>query len=211
MQMVLKGEPWHFNQHVLTLKEGNGEEERSTIDIYTTPFWVRACDLPLKYRKEAMVVLIGNRMGRYLGMETEEENQTNKFLRFKAILDLRRQLKHCLNIKLKREKRAWIYLKYEKLPNLCYTYGCFGHTLKACSEYECEDEEEGEEQQFGEWLRALTIKKKARVVLDPTPRKNGKPAPASNIYRNHGNKIESNGQHNEGDDIASIFNGCLSN
>lgn len=49
------------------------------------------------------------------------------------------------------------------------------------------------------------------MVLDPTPRKNGRPGPISNICKNHGNKTEGNVQHNEDDDVASVFNGCPSN
>lgn len=46
-------------------------------------------------------------------------------------------------------KPIWIYLKYERLPNVCYRCGKLNHETRACKETET-----GMEKKYGVWLRA---------------------------------------------------------
>ena len=52
---------------------------------------------------------------------------------------------------LPEEEAQLFFLKYERLPNFCYSYGLLGHILEEC---ENEDVANDEALQFGNWLRA---------------------------------------------------------
>ncbi|KAL8496970.1 hypothetical protein ACS0TY_020595 [Phlomoides rotata] len=51
MREVLDREPWHFDKHILLLKELGRGEQPSSISFEKTAFWVRIYDLPAMARK----------------------------------------------------------------------------------------------------------------------------------------------------------------
>ena len=51
--------------------------------------------------------------------------------------------------------KIWVNFKYERLPNICYWYGCFDHGDRDCNIWiQSKGTLRLEEQQFGSWIRA---------------------------------------------------------
>ncbi|KAL2929016.1 Nuclease SbcCD subunit D [Bienertia sinuspersici] len=46
-EKVVNGCLWFFDNQLLMLKEINGEEQLSNINVFTTPYWIRVYDVPL--------------------------------------------------------------------------------------------------------------------------------------------------------------------
>jgi len=55
---------------------------------------------------------------------------------------------------------SWFKMKYVKLPDFCYACGMLGHIYHRCELYNPDVPES--DLQYGLWLRATPIKKKAR-------------------------------------------------
>lgn len=51
-------QPWHFERNILELKEANGVEQSSLVELSKTQFWIRAYDLLLNYRNKEIVSLL---------------------------------------------------------------------------------------------------------------------------------------------------------
>ncbi|KAL8472185.1 hypothetical protein ACS0TY_028784 [Phlomoides rotata] len=60
---VLAKEPWHFDKHLLVLKELEMGERPSTTQLQHTPFWIRMYDLPMAARTVAHISAIASRCG----------------------------------------------------------------------------------------------------------------------------------------------------
>ncbi|KAL8473347.1 hypothetical protein ACS0TY_030250 [Phlomoides rotata] len=60
---VLTMEPWHFDKHLLVLKELDMGEQPSTSQLQHTPFWICLYDLPMAARTMAHVSAIASRCG----------------------------------------------------------------------------------------------------------------------------------------------------
>lgn len=48
----------------------------------------------------------------------------------------------------------WIVFKYERLPNICFTYGKFDHDTRLCPECLSASCDSSANPKFGSWLRA---------------------------------------------------------
>lgn len=60
---VLVGRPWTFDQNLILLNEIDGDLQPSNIFLKLSPLWVRFYNLPMAYRTEKHVRLIGSSMG----------------------------------------------------------------------------------------------------------------------------------------------------
>ncbi|KAL2899870.1 SkfA peptide export ATP-binding protein SkfE [Bienertia sinuspersici] len=57
-------------------------------------------------------------------------------------------------------ERIWVDIRIERLPGFCYSYGCLGHVLRECSDF---DEEVPESEfPYVQWLRASHVKLRGR-------------------------------------------------
>ncbi|KAL8520805.1 hypothetical protein ACS0TY_011379 [Phlomoides rotata] len=151
---VLAREPWHFDKHLLVLKELYMGEQPSSAQMHITPFWVRLYDLPMAARTLANISLIAQKCG-----EVMEVDKTSIDGFFK--IDLLKPVKRGTNVEFSNNS-VWVPFKYERLPSFCYICGMIGH-MKC----ECDLPTNGSDIvtmsenkiPFGEWMRAFPAKK----------------------------------------------------
>ena len=147
----------------MVLKRLSGDEQPSDLEMHSGEFWARIYDLPLKLRSDAMAKKLGDVLGKYMEVDSNEGNRMGKFLRVKVEIDLRKPLKRGTVVKYQ-GKSLRIYFKYERLPTFCFVCGCIGHQIKDCEEMEGKDETEFDEIEekefpFGQWMKASPLPK----------------------------------------------------
>lgn len=163
LESVLKNGPWSFDRNLVILKRVTGDEQPSEMPMHSGDLWARVYDLPLKLRSDAMAMKLGNSLGTFVEVDNKEGNRMGKFLRLKAIVDLRKPLKRGTMVKYQ-GKDLRIFFKYERLPTFCFLCGQIGHQIKDCEAMEGKDETDFEdidekELPFGKWLRASPLPK----------------------------------------------------
>ncbi|XP_057452226.1 uncharacterized protein LOC130744049 [Lotus japonicus] len=153
--LVLRGQPWTFNGHVVALQKITGEEQPSEINPHTCPMWVRIYDLPLNLRDAENLNKIGGSLGEFMEHDKSEECLAGKYARVRVSVDLQKPLKRGAIAQITPIKKGKIFFKYERLPDFCYECGMLGHTFKDCPDRD-DDREEDEKQKFpfGKWMRA---------------------------------------------------------
>lgn len=127
---VIKGGPWSFDKALLALKDP-GLEQPSQIMFDRVPFWIRIYDIPLGAMTTETAEAIGKVFG---GIEEVDEDDLiicPQFLRIRVQINILKPLRRGM-ILVVEGKRIWVELKYERLPNFCYTCGCTGHTEMDC-------------------------------------------------------------------------------
>lgn len=190
MKRVLDMEPWHFNKHILVLKQFTGDTQPSAMKIDKTPFWIRVYDLPMVGREEKVLKQIGARFGEVIDIDRETMNGISRSVRMKILLKLEHPLKRGTKIKIGNAESCWITVTYERLPYFCYSCGKLGHTYKDClqrnEKYE-EDEVIEDDLSYGDWMRASPMKM-VRNVLDRNSEGNDKMSHAIFTPRSEGIK-----------------------
>lgn len=153
--------PWEFGGDLLIVVDFDGKKRLKDLEFIYTPVWIRVFDLPLGMMNEATGRKIGDKVGKTLEVDAEDDGSTiGRYLRIKVRLDVRKPLLRGVMMEDEEGGSFWCPFKYEFLPNFCYVCGLLGHTDKDCDDYGGRDEK----QQFGEWLRINPSRR--RIVND---------------------------------------------
>ena len=84
-------------------------------------------------------------------------------MRVKVHLDVTKRLVKGKKITVEGGEYRWVNFKYERLPNFCYRCGLLNHALKYCPENgEENNRTEGEELQYGAWMRGDIIRRSSQ-------------------------------------------------
>lgn len=163
LKRVMDMEPWHFNKHVLVLKQRTDEIQPSAMKFNTIPFWIRIYDLPKIRRTELTLRQIGSRFGEVLEVDSSTLSGITRSVRVKVMINLEKPIKRGTKIQIGKADPCWLPAAYERLPSFCYWCGLLGHTHKDCLKYQ-DMEDEGNvvpeaELPYGESLRASPWKK----------------------------------------------------
>jgi hypothetical protein len=126
------------------------------VEFKTLSIWARVYELPTGFRTENIGRQLGNKIGKFLKMDLDEEfSGWRDFLRIRVKLDMEKPLTRVVFISLGAGKREPFRVKYEKLPKFCAVCGLLGHV-----ETECGDGVHDKKAlQYGDWLVASPERK----------------------------------------------------
>ncbi|TXG69371.1 hypothetical protein EZV62_004306 [Acer yangbiense] len=136
----------------------------SNLSFSKTAFWVQIHDIPIMCMNRRTVKWLAEQIGKVIEIPTESRDCWGKYLRVKVLIDISRPLKRWLRLKLdKSDNIVVVGLKYERLPEFCYTCGRVGHSISVCPDEEAKIEAvEGPSTKFGSWMRA-SLSEKSKV------------------------------------------------
>jgi hypothetical protein len=154
---VIEG-PWEFGGDLLIMVDFDETKRLKDLEFTHIPVWIKVFNLSLGLMNEGMGRLIGDKVGKSLEVETDEDGfAVGNFLRIKALIDVRKPLSRGVMMKDGQgEARCWCNFRYEFLPNFCYSYGMLGHVEKKCDANVWREDVK----QFGVWMRATLAKKR---------------------------------------------------
>lgn len=118
---VIKDGPWHFDKSLILVKEFEGQQHVTTIDMNESSFWVRIFDLPLI----ACNAYVGNLVGEALGGVEEVdieygEVEWGEYTRIRICLNITKPLLRRKRMNLGLAKPVWERFNYERLLDLCF-------------------------------------------------------------------------------------------
>jgi len=151
--------PWEFGGDLLIVVDFDGSKRLKELEFNYAPVWIRVFDLQLGVMYRVTGKVIGDKVGKTLEVETEDDGSAvGSYLRIKVRLDVRKPLLR--GVTLEDEDNGdgkWCPIQYEFLPNFCYGCGLLGHVERECDESAGKAEEQ---QQYGDWLRASPARRR---------------------------------------------------
>jgi hypothetical protein len=161
---VLDGRPWSFDRQIVVLNEFDGSTPPSQLEFNHSPFWVQVHNMPLLCMNKNVGTKIGNSLGDLADVDVAGNGLGwGSYLRLRVSLDITKPLDRgrALNFA---GKTSWIEFKYEKLPLLCFRCGRIVHGPRGCPMTPATHLHDREEpKQWGSWLRATDLKRRAKV------------------------------------------------
>ncbi|KAK4432371.1 hypothetical protein Salat_0999200 [Sesamum alatum] len=156
MKRVIDNSPWAFDRNLLVIKPVAVEENPMKVDLDWCDFHTHIHDLPLGKMTKEIAKFIGNQIGRFIDVESDNNNGIwGSSLRIRVSLNITKTLKRVLRIRTSMGEDQLISFTYEQLPNFCYLCGCLGHFAKYCElQLQTDFVDLGENMPYGPWLRA---------------------------------------------------------
>ncbi|XP_073135877.1 F-box/kelch-repeat protein At3g23880-like [Henckelia pumila] len=148
----LSMEPWIFSGAMLVFKPFTG-----FADSYPkTRFWVRAFDVPPEGMTIDIGTLIGNAVGESIGVEADDSGQClGPFMRIRVLMDITKPLRRVVHLPVgSAGASVAVALRYERLPDYCYTCGLIGHVARKCETAKFDPNQDHFDYPYGPWLRA---------------------------------------------------------
>lgn len=140
---IINNSPWFFNKALMLLEEPKANCNFHELEFRYASFWLHFHELPFACFSKKMAIAIGNMIGQFEKVETDEDGRCwGQTLKVRIRLDVRKALRRGMMFKVgAMADERWIPITYEKLPHFCYGCGIIGHVLKDCESTEDPNEE----------------------------------------------------------------------
>ena len=132
VERVLCNERWSFDKHVMVLQYFNKTLMLRDVVFKETVFWVQVHDIPITYMNQATVGDLCASIGEVIRMLGGSTLGGQGFMKVQVQLDVTQPLCRGRVVTLENGEQSWVTFKYERLPILCYWYGCLDHADKDC-------------------------------------------------------------------------------
>ncbi|KAL4296472.1 hypothetical protein GQ457_12G000200 [Hibiscus cannabinus] len=163
--MILKRRPWTVHNDFFSIKPYVPVYAIMEYVFHFMTIWVRVYKLPLRAMNRDMGLHLGGTVGTALGVDHRVEGgNMGEFLRILVEVDIRKPLRRCVLLQNGLAKQASpCPIRYERLPDFCYSCGLVGHVLSSCTTKSAADD--GQKLQYGSWLRVSTQQPRPRKRL----------------------------------------------
>lgn len=157
-EVVLKGEPWNFDDRLILVKALELEDKPCKDLILKAIFGILVFGLLFVAMSEKMRKVIGDKIGRFIEMRTYEEViGMGNYLAIRVEIDVRKPLRR--GMKLGGEEGTdglLVDFTYERLSGFCYGCGILGHIEKECRiSLKKRKDFPNLPSQYGKWLKAI--------------------------------------------------------
>ncbi|KAF7825904.1 reverse transcriptase [Senna tora] len=131
---ILNGGPWSIMGSILNTRKWVPGVAIQEINFNLVPFWVQAHGLPLEQISQKNAQRIGRKIGQVILAENPRANDklVRSFIRVRAFVDVSNPLVTGFWAPRKEGPEVWVFLKYEKLIDMCYNCRVVGHDKKSC-------------------------------------------------------------------------------
>ena len=134
LNRVLDGSPWNVGNKAVLVQPFDPNLRPSEVVFDKLAIWIRIYDLPFGLMNKQWGFELGNKVGPVLKVDVDEQGRAwGPFLRVKVQFDISKPLLRCITIFSKKRQVPEVYnVRYEKLPNYCYSCGIIGHSSVEC-------------------------------------------------------------------------------
>jgi hypothetical protein len=103
-------------------------------DFSTSTFWTQVHGLPSAWMTEENLKCIGKTVGNVIEVDFDEgsKGRYRRFIRLRIEIDISRPLNPGFFLPRPGLNDLWISLKYERLPEFCFSCGVIGHDCRFC-------------------------------------------------------------------------------
>lgn len=103
-------------------------------DFSTSAFWTQVHGLPSAWMTEENLKCIGKTVGNVIEVDFDEGSKGRycRFIRLRIEIDISRPLNPGFFLPRPGLNDLWISLKYERLPEFCFSCGVIGHDCRFC-------------------------------------------------------------------------------
>ncbi|KAL6595040.1 hypothetical protein ACP70R_048143 [Stipagrostis hirtigluma subsp. patula] len=134
LDRVLDGSPWNVGKKAVLIQQFDPNMRPSDVVFNRLAVWIRIYNLPFG--------LMNNKWGGELAKKVEavekvevdaQERAWGPYLRAKVQIDITKPLLRCVTIFSAKRQQTELYdVRYERLPNYCYSCGIIGHSSIEC-------------------------------------------------------------------------------
>lgn len=134
LDRVLDGSPWTVGNKVALIQKFDPSLRPTDISFDLMPVWVRIYNLPFGLMNKDWGMLLAGKIGNAEKVEVDAQNRAwGPYLRARVKIEVWKPLRRCVSIfSNKRQKQEWYDVRYERLPNYCYSCGIIGHSSLEC-------------------------------------------------------------------------------
>ncbi|KAL6642633.1 hypothetical protein ACP70R_020814 [Stipagrostis hirtigluma subsp. patula] len=135
LDRVLDGSPWNVGKKAVLVQAFDPNLRPSEVVFDRMSIWVRIYDLPFGLTNNKWGKELAKKIGSVVKIEVGSDDRAwGAYLRAKVQVDISKPLLRCISIYSERKKITEVFdVKYEKLPNYCYSCGLIGHSSVECS------------------------------------------------------------------------------
>jgi hypothetical protein len=135
LELVFSKRPWTLRGAHLILKRCIPDLHWHEMDFSKSTFWIQIHGLPAFWQEDGYLNHIGSLLGSVIHLEPTKKNRPTwkKFNRIRVDIDISKPLKPGFFLPRKDRDDLWIGIKFEKLPETCFSCGIIGHVAKDCN------------------------------------------------------------------------------
>lgn len=131
---VLNKTPWYVMNKLISLQFWNSQMSMKEIIFSRVQFWVQVHELPLDFISVKSAEKILNEMGEVLEIEDPmvEGKLIRPFIRARVVVNIHQALFTGCWVPRRNLPKVWVFIRYERLQDLCFNCGIIGHEQKTC-------------------------------------------------------------------------------
>ena len=134
LERVLDGSPWNVGKKAVLIQQFDPNLRPSEVVFDKMAIWIRICDLPFGLMNRKWGWELAKKVGSVMKLDVDAHGRAwGPYLRAKVQVHISKPLLRCITIFSEKRQTTEIYnVKYEKLPNYCYSCVIIGHSSVEC-------------------------------------------------------------------------------
>jgi hypothetical protein len=134
MDRILDGSPWNVHNKAVLIQNFDPNLRPTDVKFDNMVVWIRIYNLPFSLMNKKWGMELARKVGTDVKVEVDAQDRAwGQYLRARVMVDVSKPLLRCVSIfSAKRQTQEWYDVRYEKLPNYCYSCGIIGPSSLVC-------------------------------------------------------------------------------